>query len=90
LVDAVSLSVWWTLLLTSELQFYLWHVQVVDCPTIILLFGKYEWFLGPAPMLIATLPFLTWLGPLLNAAPPFLHLDENSLNAVLLFFIFLG
>ena len=41
-------------------------------------------------MLIATLPFLAWLAPLLNAAPPFLNLDVNLLNAVLLFFILLA
>ncbi len=41
-------------------------------------------------MLIAALPFLAWLAPLLNATPPFLNLDVNLLNAVLLFFILLA
>jgi hypothetical protein len=38
-------------------------------------------------MLITALPFLAQLAPLLNAAPPFLPLYANMLNAVLLFFI---
>jgi hypothetical protein len=41
-------------------------------------------------MLIAVLSFLTWLAPLLNAAPSFLHLAANLLNAVLLFLIWLA